>query len=213
MAKDTDENLPTPYDEVTLESLGAHMFFGEVDVNTSHAACDFILKNNLYSRETKPITMFLNTCGGEASEGFAVIDVMETSRMPIATVGIGQQSSMGVLLISAGAHGMRSITQNSEVMAHQFAGYFGGKRHELIATNRAFELLERRFIRHFLRHSSMTEKQIRDVLFSPSDRYLTPAECKRFGLVDHIVQFASVPSISVKTTARKSKTRGPKVTS
>ena len=194
----TDESK---YDDLSLESFGAHMFFGEVDETTSAAACEFILKSNLFHKEKKPLTIFFNTCGGESSEGFAVIDLMETSRHPIATVGIGQQSSMGVLLLSAGTPGLRTITKNSEVMAHQFAGYFSGKQHELIATQRAFELLEHRFIRHFERHSTMTEKQIRDVLFSPSDRYLTPAECKKFGLVDRVVEFVDLPKRSTRSVA------------
>lgn len=197
------------FDDITLESLGAHMFFGAVDELTSHAASEFILKSNLFFDHKKPLTIFFNTCGGEASEGFAVIDLMETSRMPIATVGIGQQSSMGVLLLSAGSSGMRTITRNSEVMAHQFSGYFAGKQHELIATQVAHTLLERRFFRHFQRHSTMTEKQIRDILFSPSDRYLTPAECKKFGLVDRVVDFVEIPRSKtakpIVKTALKSK--------
>ena len=193
MARTDDTQLDkSSYDDTSLEALGAHMFFGEVTEDTSHAAADFILKSNLYHEHSKPLTMFFNTCGGECSEGFAVIDLMETSRLPIATVGIGQIASMGVLLLSAGTHGMRTLTSNSEVMAHQFAGYFGGKQHELIATQHAYKMLEKRFIRHFLRHSSMSEKQIRQVLFAPSDRYLTPQECKKFGLIDKITEFSAI---------------------
>jgi ATP-dependent Clp protease protease subunit len=175
------------YDLNSLESLGCHMFFGEVDVETAYAACEFILKSNLTRTSNEPITMLVNTVGGECSEGFSVIDLMETSRVPIATVGIGNVMSMGVLLLSGGSHGLRTVTKNAEVMAHQFAGYFSGKQHELIATQNSFKLLESRFIRHFLTHSTMNEKQIRDILFSPSDRYLTPAECKKYGLVDRVV--------------------------
>ena len=46
------------------------------------------------------------------------------------------------------------------------------------------------------------EKQVRDVLFSPSDRYLTPAELKRYGLVDRVVEYADVTTVKA---ARKSK--------
>jgi ATP-dependent Clp protease protease subunit len=203
--KDEVQEEPATYDDVTLESLGAHMFFGDVDSETAHAAAEFILKSNMFRKDKKPLTVFLNTCGGESQDGFAVIDLMETSRLPIATVGIGQTSSMGVLMLSAGSPGLRTITQNSEIMAHQFAGYFSGKQHELIATQQAYGMLEKRFIRHFLRHSKMTEKQIRDVLFSPSDRYLTPAECKRFGLVDRVVEFASIPRFGTSTQVKPSR--------
>jgi ATP-dependent Clp protease protease subunit len=205
MAKREDqEETNNPYDELSLEALGVHQFFGEVDEEKSKAACEFILKSNILFKDRTSLTMILNTVGGECGEGFAVIDVMDTSRIPIATVGLGNIMSMGVLLLSAGHKGLRSITKNTEVMAHQFAGYFHGKQHELIATQHAYKLLEDRFIKHFLRHSTMTEKQVRDVLFSPSDRYLTPTELKRYGLVDHVVEYAD--AISVKA-ARRSRLR------
>lgn len=203
MSKDDSQTSDKLYDDLTLASMGAHMFFGPVDSDTSYDACQFILKSNMFYKEKKPLTMFFNTGGGEASDGFAVIDLMETSRLPIATVGIGTICSMGVLLISAGNHGLRTLTKNAEVMAHQFSGYFDGKQHELIAQQTAYKMLERRFIRHFLNHSTMTEAQIRDVLFAPSDRYLTPLECKKFGLVDRVVEYAEVPPILMKSTTKK----------
>lgn len=182
-----------PYDMNSLESLGCHMFWSDVDDESSHAACEFIIKSNLIQRDDDPITIIINSVGGECGEGFAVIDLMDTSRIPIATVGTGSIMSMGLLLVSAGTHGMRSLTKNTEIMAHQFSGYFSGKQHELIATQTAYTMLEAKFVRHFQRHSTMSEKQIRDVLFAPSDRYLTPQECKSYGLVDRIVEYFDQP--------------------
>lgn len=195
-----------PYDLNSLESMGCHMFWGEVDVDTSHAACEFLLKSNLIRSSPEPLTLFINTVGGECAEAFAVIDLMETSRIPVATVGTGTIMSMGVLLLSGGSKGLRTLTKNAEIMAHQFAGYFSGKQHELIATQTAYKLLETRFIRHFLQHSTMSEKQVRDVLFAPSDRYLTPAECKKYGLVDRVVEYFDQPF-----EQKKLRTKAPKV--
>lgn len=191
--KPEDQEDSSPYDNLSLGALGVHMFFGEVDGDKAQEACEFILKSNILQRDVTMLTMVLNTVGGECAEGFAVIDLMDTSRIPVATVGIGNIMSMGVLLLSGGAKGHRIITKNTEVMAHQFAGYFHGKHHELLATQKSYELLENRFIKHFLRHSTMKEKQIRDVLFAPSDRYLTPAEMKRYGLIDKVVEYVDPP--------------------
>lgn len=193
------------YDSLSLESLGVHQFFGEVDGEKSIAACEFILKSNFIQKDLSNLTLVLNTVGGECGEGFAVIDMMDASRIPVATVGIGNIMSMGVLLLTAGKQGLRSITKNTDVMAHQFAGYFHGKQHELIATQNSFLMLEERFFRHFLRHSKMTKSQIKDVLFAPSDRYLTPAECLKYGLVDRVVEHASTPPPARKKVVRARK--------
>lgn len=193
------------YDNLSLDSLGVHQFFGEVDEEKAKEACEFIFKSNILHKDRSSLTLILNTVGGECGEGFAVIDVMHTSRIPIATVGIGNIMSMGVLLLSAGTPGYRTMTKNTEIMAHQFAGYFEGKQHELIATQHAFKMLEDKFIRHFQQHSKMSERQIRDVLFSPSDRYLTPAECLKYGLVDRVVDYA-LAGKQIKPTAVKRRT-------
>jgi ATP-dependent Clp protease protease subunit len=201
MSKENDTDQKD-FDDVSLESLGTHLFFGPVDTTTAKAACEFILKSNIFDSTSDPLTLVLYTPGGETSAGFAVVDIMETSRRRIATVGSGQVSSMGVLLLSAGAHGLRTLTRNSEIMAHQFSGYFEGKHHELIATAESFKQLELRMFQHFRRHSTMSDKQIRDVLMAPSDRYLTPAECKKYGLVDRVVEYVPVPSLR-KSSATK----------
>jgi ATP-dependent Clp protease, protease subunit len=194
MSKSESSNEQPPYDLNSLESLGCHMMFGEVNTDTAFSACDFIVKSNLMRRTNDPITIIVNTVGGDCTEGFAIIDLIETSRIPVSTVGIGSIASMGVLLIAGGTRGLRTMTKNTEVMAHQFSAYFSGKQHELIATQAAYTMLEQRFLRHFLRHSSMTEKKIRDVLFAPSDRYLSPTECKKYGLIDRVVDFFDQPA-------------------
>lgn len=213
MQKKPEDQDPTesPYDTFSLEALGVHQFFGEVDTDKAQVACEFILKSNILFRDRSVLTIVLNTVGGECAEGFAVIDVMQTSRIPVATVAIGNIMSMGVLLLSAGAKGHRLITKNTEVMAHQFAGYFHGKQHELIATQTAYQLLEQKFFQHFLHNSKMTERQIRDVLFSPSDRYLTPEECVKYGLADKVVEYAQPPYplvVKKKTSGALSRPRG-----
>lgn len=193
MRKPAEPVESNTYDDESLESMGCHLFFGDVDVETSYAACEFIMKSNLRNKNMDPITIVINSGGGESGDGFAVIDLMSSSRLPIATVGTGSIMSMGLLLVSAGSPGLRTLTKNTEIMAHQFSGYFAGKQHELIATQTAYGMLESKFVRHFQKHSTMSEKQIRDVLFAPSDRYLTPQECKAFGLVDRIVEHFDAP--------------------
>lgn len=202
-----DSEYVTPnVDSISLATLGAHMLFGEIDDVTSKAACEFILKCNLMLAPERPLTMFVNTEGGGVANAFALIDVMTTSRIAISTVGIGQVASMGLLISSAGTKGYRVMTKNTEIMAHQFYAVLYGKQHELKATNRYYGKLEQKFINHFLRHSSMNEKMVRDVLFGPSDRYLTTQEAKRYGLCDVIVDYAAVdPSMLDKKARRKVK--------
>jgi hypothetical protein len=48
----------------------------------------------------------------------------------------------------------------------------------------------------------MNEKQINDVLFAPSDRWLTPQECKKFGLCDRVTDYLDIPDPTLATLRR-----------
>lgn len=182
-----------PYDMISLESLGAFMLFGPIDREASHATCSFLIKENLLNDDPEGLTMFINSEGGSVTDGFAIIDVMETSKMPITTVGMGLIASMGLLIFTAGHKGTRTLCKGTEVMAHQFWAAMEGKQHELVAAHAAQVRLERQFIDHYLRHSKMSEKQIKDILFGPTDRYLTPAECVKYGLADLVTETHDAP--------------------
>lgn len=174
------------FNDISLESLGGHLLFGEVEDESMKEAVTFLLKANQLFKDQE-LTLFVNSVGGLVSGGFSLIDIMDLSRLPVKTVASGNIMSMGVLIACAGHKGKRIMTRNCEVMAHQFYDEYSGKFHELMARTKALEYTQHQFMQHFKRHSTMTENQIKDVLFGPTDRWLTPTECKNFGLVDHII--------------------------
>lgn len=190
-----------PIDAISLQALGSFLMFGEIDEMTSYRAIEFLIKSNMVLDADIPLTFFINSPGGSVSDGFAIIDCMKTSRLKIQTVSTGLIASMGVLLAAAGTKGMRVMTKNTEIMAHQFSGFLFGKRHELVAAQKSHDRLERQFINFFLENTKMNERQIRDILFSPSDRWLTPKECLKFGIVDTISEYL-VPESDLATSVK-----------
>lgn len=193
-----------PYEMISLQSLGAFMLFGGIDQHTAYETCEFIIKANILQAAEHPLTLLINSEGGHVNDGFAIIDVMETSRLPVQTVGTGLIASMALLILTAGHKGTRTLTKNTEIMAHQWMGGMEGKFHELMAVTNEHIRLKGLFVEHFIRHSNMNEKQINDILFAPSDRWLTPQECKKYGLVDRVTDFLDIPDVK-KTNVRRSK--------
>ncbi|MFW5909117.1 MAG: ATP-dependent Clp protease proteolytic subunit, partial [Desulfosalsimonas sp.] len=70
----------------------------------------------------KDINFYINSPGGSVTAGLAVYDTMQYIKPDIATVCIGQASSMGALLLAAGAHGKRYCLPNSRILIHQPLG-------------------------------------------------------------------------------------------
>jgi len=194
-----------PMDNFSIQALGSHMLFGETSESTSLFAIEFLLKANMLLPDSYVLNLFINSPGGHVTDGFAIIDVMETSRLPIQTVGVGLIASMALLILAAGTKGRRVLTKNSAIMAHQFYSYLEGKHHELVAGQKRHVQLEHQFVKYFMTHSTMTEKQIKDILLAPSDRWLTPQECKKFGLCDVVADHFAPPESTVVKIPKKVK--------
>jgi ATP-dependent Clp protease protease subunit len=173
-------------DNISLTNLGAYMLFEEIHEESALHLCEYLLKANIICAPDDTLTLFINSGGGSVTDGWAIIDVMETSRLNLSTVALGCIASMAVLIFVAGTKGLRVMTPKTAVMTHQFSTAFWGKSHELMAARKFHDTLEKQFIEHFVRHTKMTEKQVREVLLKPSDTWLTAEECLAYGICDVI---------------------------
>jgi ATP-dependent protease ClpP protease subunit len=62
---------------------------GDIEEESIRDIIEWILYENMEERPTKVLTLYINSYGGDMNQAFALIDVMNCSRYPIATVGIG----------------------------------------------------------------------------------------------------------------------------
>ena len=182
----SDQQIYVSPSDISLESLGCYMMFDGVDNYSMQGLNEFILKANFVYQDDQPVTIFLNSPGGDVYSGFGTIDLMECSRIKIQTVTVGIVASMAALIFTAGTPGMRVMSKNSFIMTHQFSMFFEGKYHEMIAQREHVDDLQQRFIQHFLRHSKMTESEIKDIILRDSDTYISPKEALKWGLCDKI---------------------------
>ena len=74
-----------------------------------------------------PITVFINSPGGEIFSGFAIFDMLKFVTCPITTVVTGFAASMGSILSLAADKGRRFAMPQSKIMIHQplLMGYQG----------------------------------------------------------------------------------------
>jgi ATP-dependent Clp protease protease subunit len=117
---------------------------------------------------------------------FALIDVMRGSSIPIHTIGLGVIASAGLMTFIAGEPGCRLITPNTSILSHQWAAGTYGKEHELIATQRQFDLTTKRMIAHYRKCTKLSEKIIREKLLPPQDIWLSSEEALEYNLADSV---------------------------
>lgn len=174
----------------SLEEHGIKLLTNEIDDENCDDVIRFILEANL-NGSFDHLTLIINSPGGYVTSGFGLIDVMAGSKIPVHTVGLGQIASMGLNIFIAGAKGYRTLTPNTLIMSHQWAGGRWGKEHELIAQQKQDEIVTRTIIRHYVKHTGLNEKKVREILLPAHDVFLTAQEAKKLGICDIVKEFGN----------------------
>ena len=184
----TQQDFDTVKDHTqALADNGMYVFMGEVDHESIKPAIEWILHENFVTkRKRKELLLMICSEGGDMGAAFALIDVMQSSPIPVKTVGLGMIASAGLLIFISGTPGRRVLTPNTSILSHQFSWSNEGKAHELFATMREFELTQQRMSAHYQRCTGLTEEEIKKHLLPPHDIWLSAAEALSLNVCDHI---------------------------
>ncbi|MHB8916967.1 MAG: ATP-dependent Clp endopeptidase proteolytic subunit ClpP [Desulfocucumaceae bacterium] len=134
----------------------------------------------------KDIQMYINSPGGVVTAGMAIYDTMQYVKCPVSTICVGQASSMGAFLLSAGSKGKRFATPYSRIMIHQPAGGVQGQATDIDIQAREI-LRMREVLNHLLsQHTGQPlEKVARD---TERDFFMSAEDAKEYGIIDEVFQ-------------------------
>ena len=133
----------------------------------------------------KEIFFYINSPGGLVTSGLGIYDTMQYIKSPVSTLCIGQASSMGSFLLSAGEKGKRFSLPNSRIMVHQPSAGFQGQATDIQIHAKEILSLKERLNKIYSKHTGKSLKEISQAL--ERDNFMTPEEAKDFGLIDSVV--------------------------
>ena len=133
----------------------------------------------------KEISMYINSPGGIVTSGMSIYDTMQYIQPPVATLCVGQAASMGSLLLSAGAKGMRFALPNARIMVHQPSGGFQGQASDIERHAEDIIKMKRRLNEVYVKHTGQTYEAIERTL--DRDYFMTADEAQKFGIVDAVL--------------------------
>lgn len=133
----------------------------------------------------KDVHIYINSMGGYITAGLAIYDTLQWLGCDINTYCIGQASSMGALLLTAGTKGKRFALPNSRVMIHQPSGGVGGTSSDIQLQAKEILKLKARLNEILAAHTGQTVERI--ALDSERDFFMGPFEAKEYGLIDEVV--------------------------
>ncbi|CAL4867597.1 MULTISPECIES: ATP-dependent Clp protease proteolytic subunit [Asticcacaulis] len=134
----------------------------------------------------KEISMYINSPGGQVTSALAIYDTMQYIKSPVSTVCMGMAASAGSLILQAGEAGQRISLPNSKIMVHQPSGGARGMASDIEIQAEDMRKTKKLLNEIYVKHTGQTYETIEKTL--DRDRYLTAAEAKEFGLIDHVYE-------------------------
>jgi ATP-dependent Clp protease protease subunit len=158
---------------------------GEVNDHVASVICAQMLFLESES-PSKDISFYINSPGGVVTSGMSIYDTMQYIKCDVSTVCVGQACSMGSLLLTGGAAGKRYILPNARVMVHQPLGGARGQATDILIHAEEIRKLRETLYQIYVKHTGKPMEVIERAL--ERDNFMSAAESKAFGLVDHVVE-------------------------
>jgi ATP-dependent Clp protease, protease subunit len=161
---------------------------GDIEKDSARSVIERL--RELANASRKPITLYINTAGGNVTDGLAIHDTIRhlvTQGMQITVIVQGMAYSMGSVVLQAASPGRRLAFPHSWIMIHEPAKWAGWQ-----STSAAAQHLDRlkqmqsQIYRILADRSGKPLRQIiRDT--KRTDFYLDAGRAKEYGLIDEVL--------------------------
>ncbi len=146
-----------------------------------------------------PISMYINSPGGQVYAGLAIYDTMQMISNPISTVAVGVTASFGTVLLTAGTKGQRYALPHATIHIHQPLGGVQGQATDIEIEAREILRLKTRLNQILSFHTGQSV----DTIEKDTDRnfYMDAKGAVDYGLVDKVLESPTEKTEKVKLPA------------
>ncbi len=140
----------------------------------------------LEAKDTEaPITMYINSPGGEISSGLAIFDMIRHIKPEVTCICAGLTASIATIILVAAPKGCRKALPNARILIHQPLGGFRGQASDIEIHAREM-LKTKKHVNGIL--ASATEQDLERIEKDTNrDYWMSPVEAKEYGLIDEIL--------------------------
>jgi len=150
---------------------------------------NLVVAQLLYLEKEDPdrdIEFYINSPGGLVTAGLAVYDTMQIVKADVATICVGQATSLAAVLLAGGAKGKRCALPNARMMLHQGSAGFQGTPSDIDI--QAKEVLRYKALLNELlaKHTGQPAERVEKD--TDRDFYMSAKEALEYGLIDEILE-------------------------
>src|SRR5215218_10822966 len=161
---------------------------GDIEKDTARSTIERL--RELAADNNRPITLYINSAGGNVTDGLAIHDAMlhlVASGIQMTTVVQGMAYSMGSVVLQAASPGRRFAFPHSWIMIHEPAKWAGWQ--STTAAAQHLDRLKQMQSQIYRIMASRSGKPLRQIIRDTKrvDFYLDAFKAKEYGLIDHVV--------------------------
>lgn len=143
----------------------------------------------------RDISLYINSPGGSISAGLAIYDTMQYVKPDVATICVGQASSMAAVLLAGGAKGKRMALPHARVLLHQPLMYgLGGQATDIDIHAKDLLRLRQRLNEILAAHTGQPLEKVN--ADTERDFILEAQDALTYGLIDRVITSREVPASS-----------------
>lgn len=157
---------------------------GAIDEKLSNAVIAQLLYADQEAGE-EPLSVYVNSSGGDLRAALAIYDTMQLVRREIKTVCVGVAAGPAVLLLAAGSKGDRYANPHARIGLQRPQASLSGTTAEIDVHARELLKLSQQFNELLARHSEQPLERIEHD--ADQDLWLGAEEAKAYGIIDTIL--------------------------
>ena len=170
------------------ERLRDVYLIGDIEKDTARACIERL--RELASENSRPITLFINSAGGNVTDGLAIHDAVRhiiSRGIEVVIIVQGMAYSMGSIVLQAASEGRRLAFPHSWIMIHEPAKWAGWQSTSAAAQH--LERLKQMQDQIYKILSSRSGKPLRQIIRDTkrTDFYLDAQNALDYGLIDSVV--------------------------
>src|SRR3954468_10101562 len=170
------------------ERLRDVYLIGDIEKDTARSCIERL--RELANDSNRPITLFINSAGGNVTDGLAIHDAVRyiiSRGIQISIIVQGMAYSMGSIVLQAASDGQRFAFPHSWIMIHEPAKWAGWQSTSAAAQH--LERLKQMQDQIYRILSSRSGKPLRQIIRDTkrTDFYLDAQSALEYGLIDAVV--------------------------
>jgi ATP-dependent Clp protease protease subunit len=161
---------------------------GDIEKDTARASIQRL--RELAADSSRPVTVYLNTPGGNVTDGLALHDVIRhlvAQGLEVTIVVQGMAYSMGSVVLQAASPGRRFAYRHSWIMIHEPAKWAGWQ--STTAAAQHLDRLKQMQDQIYRILSDRSGKPLRQIIRDTkrNDFYMDAARAREYGLIDEVI--------------------------